>query len=502
MLEKIYGFLKQFGIGYTLRKIARKLYVGYVQGPIRVNRRIRGKIRRQQENTLFVHPVKFSVLVPLYNTPEEYLREMMNSVLSQTYADWQLCLADGSDEDHAYVERVCHEYASKDPRICYKKLEQNLGISENTNCCIRMAEGDYIALFDHDDLLHPSALFEVMQCIELQGADFVYTDEATFEGRESHLLSIHTKPDYSVENLRANNYICHFTVFQKRLLEKTGYFRSEFDGSQDHDMILRLCEQASKICHIPKVLYFWRAHAGSVALSIDTKSYAVDAGVRAVREHLNRCDLVADVTVAQGAMSVYQVQYDLRDLSCSDITFFHENECFSGDMWDKVQKSSEYILLLKSGMVVPEKKDLENLLMHMVKPNVAAVTAKVIGKQGKVLSGGVQIQIKANRIQIQHLFRGNPALDPGYMHRLTYPSGIPVICNGCMLVRKSFVVQALKKQWDLFDLKNWVRISLQMKQEGYELVSEPRVMVKSAKRMKRTISLQADIRNGIIKGIM
>ena len=478
MLEKILDFFKNYGIRYTLRKIICKLYVGYILGPIKVNRKIRNKIRKAQGEFEFHNPVKFSILVPLYNTPEKFLCQMLDSVLGQTYGNWQLCLADGSDAQHSYVEAVCQRYAKKDDRICYQKLENNLGISENTNACIRMSEGDYITLFDHDDLLHPSALFEVMKCIEETGADFVYTDEATFEGRESHLLSVHRKPDFYMENLRANNYICHLTVFQKKLLEKTGLFRSEFDGSQDHDMILRLCEQAANICHIPKVLYFWRAHEGSVASRIDSKNYAADAGKRAVKAHLQRCGLEAEVMVSQGDMLLYDIRYNLGSLSLSDVTILCENKCGTLDIVKKVNQSSDYILLLKSGMSLPPQKNLELMLMHMVKQNVAAVTGKIVGENGKILSGGVQLFEKQGNIQIKHLFRGNPSLAPGYMNRLTYASGIPVICNGCMLVRREHVLSALEQGRNLFELGDWIKWSLWMRENGYELINEPRATVR------------------------
>lgn len=479
MLRKILGFLKKYGIRYTLKKIICKLYIGYLAGPSKVNRKISDETRKVQRQFVFHNPVKFSILVPLYNTPEKFLCEMLDSVLMQTYENWQLCLADGSDTGHSYVEDICRKYAGSDRRICYEKLEQNRGISENTNVCIRMAEGEYIALFDHDDLLHPSALFEVMKCIDETQADFLYTDEATFQGRESHLLSIHKKPDFCMENLRANNYICHFTVFQKKLLEKTGFFRSEFDGSQDHDLILRLCEQAENIYHIPKVLYFWRAHAGSAALRIDSKEYAVDAGLRAVKEHLKRCDLPAEVTVTKEAMSIYHVKYELGELSVSDITVFREDECSVQNLDKKLRESTDFILLLKSGMTIYSKEDLEYLLMHMVKREVAAVTAKIIGDKGRVLSGGTELSEKDGELEIIHLFEGIPDSEPGYMNRLTYASGIPVICNGCMLIRKEFVLQAQKNGWNLFDLHDWVKMSFMMRNRGYELMNEPRVAVKS-----------------------
>lgn len=217
---------------------------------------------QEQRKTKFPRDIKFSILVPLYNTPEQFLREMIQSVLDQTYTNWELCLADGSDVNHKNVGNICSQYAKKDKRIRYRKLEKNLGISGNTNACIEMAAGDYIALFDHDDLLHPSALYENMKAICEKKADFIYTDENTFHDKPEDAYCPHFKPNFAPDTLRTNNYICHFTVFDKNLLKKTGNFRSCCDGSQDYDMVLRLTEQAKCVVHIPKILYYWRAHKG------------------------------------------------------------------------------------------------------------------------------------------------------------------------------------------------------------------------------------------------
>ena len=216
---------------------------------------------------------------------------MIESVIAQTYGDWELCMADGSDEEHSYVGDICREYSKKDSRILYKKLDKNLGISANTNACLDMATGDYIALLDHDDLLHPAALYEVMRAICDKNADFVYTDEATFQRTLKDVYLHHFKPVYAPDNLLSNNYICHLSVFKKSLLETVGKFDPNCDGSQDHDMILRLTEKAEIIAHIPEVLYYWRAHKGSTAAGTGIKNYAVEAGIKAVESNLLDIDL-------------------------------------------------------------------------------------------------------------------------------------------------------------------------------------------------------------------
>lgn len=248
----------------------------------------RAKLERE---TKFPRMVKVSILVPLYNTPKEFLTEMLDSVMNQSYQNWELCLADGSDGGHAFVGEICEEYAKKAAgRIVYRKLEKNMGIAGNTNACLTFATGEYIGLFDHDDVLHPSVLYEYVKAINEQGADYLYCDETTFQGNKGidHMLTMHFKPDYAPDNLRANNYICHFSVFSRELLDGTELFRPKFDGSQDHDMILRLTDNAKKIVHVPRLMYYWRSHAGSVASGIDAKPYAIAAAKGAVSEHLKK----------------------------------------------------------------------------------------------------------------------------------------------------------------------------------------------------------------------
>ncbi len=266
--------------------------------------------RINEQNYKFSYAPKISVLVPLYNTPTKYLKEMILSVLQQTYSNFELCLADGSDEKYSEVEETVKEF-QKDSRIKYKKLDKNLGISENTNACIELSTGEYITLFDHDDLLHPSALFNVVKAINEENADFIYTDEATFVNNVKNITVVNYKPDYAPDTLRSHNYICHLTTFKKTLLEKTGLFRKECDGSQDYDMILKLTEKAEKIVHIPEVLYFWRSHKNSTAQDISTKPYIVNAAHKALADHLKRINLKGRVEDNRYASS-YRIKYDIK----------------------------------------------------------------------------------------------------------------------------------------------------------------------------------------------
>ena len=239
---------------------------------------------------VFPRMVKISILVPLWNNDREFQAQMLDSVMNQTYSNWELCLADGSDEAHGYMGEICREYAERSGgRIRYRHLDKNDGIAGNTNACLQMSTGEYIGLLDQDDILHPSVLYEYVKAINEQGADYLYCDETTFKsGNIDHMLTMHFKPDYAPDNLRANNYICHFSVFARTLLDGDELFRKKFDGSQDHDMILRLTENAEKIVHVPRLMYYWRSHAGSTASNIEAKPYAIEAAKGAVSEHLRK----------------------------------------------------------------------------------------------------------------------------------------------------------------------------------------------------------------------
>lgn len=269
---------------------------------------------KRERETVFPGMVKISILVPLWNNQREFQIEMLDSVMNQTYENWELCLADGSDEAHSYIGDICREYAQRaGGRIVYKKLEKNGGIAGNTNECLKLATGEYIGLLDQDDILHPSVLYEYVKAINEQGADYLYCDETTFKsGDINKMLTMHFKPDFAPDNLRANNYICHFSVFARTLLDGNELFRPKFDGSQDHDMILRLTDNAEKIVHVPRLMYYWRSHAGSVASGIDAKPYAVEAAKGAVAEHLRKHGYENfRITGTRAFETIFRIRYEI-----------------------------------------------------------------------------------------------------------------------------------------------------------------------------------------------
>lgn len=261
----------------------------------------------EQRNHTFEYEPKISVVVPMYNTKEVFLKDIVDSMMKQTYRNWELCLADGSPKKLEYVDK----YINQSEKILYKFLKENRGISGNTNSAIKMATGEYIAFLDHDDLLPAFSLYEIADAINNnRDVEFLYTDEdKIYDGKR---IKPHFKPDYAPDTLMSYNYICHFAVYKKDLFNRIGLLNGEFDGSQDYDIILRACEKAKKIVHIPKILYNWRMNEDSVALNSSAKPYAYLAAKHAIKAHLNRIGEDADV-LDSDTIGIYNLNYRIKE---------------------------------------------------------------------------------------------------------------------------------------------------------------------------------------------
>lgn len=282
----------------------------------------------EQRLAVFDYVPCISILVPVYMTPERFLRDMIESVCNQTYANWQLCIVDASpgsdmDDERTYsTERVIREYAGKDERICYQRLSVNLGIADNTNKAMELAIGDYIALLDHDDILAPDALYHVVSALQEKRYEVIYSDEDKMAENGGKFQDPAFKPDFNIDLLRAHNYITHLFVVSSEAARAVGGFSREYDGAQDYDFILKCCEYALQknikpvnaggetgIKHIPRVLYHWRINGKSVAANAHSKEYAKEAGRKALAAHLARCKCYA--TVAHTEMwGMYKASYD------------------------------------------------------------------------------------------------------------------------------------------------------------------------------------------------
>lgn len=489
------------------------------------------KRRREEETTEFDRDITFSILVPLYNTPKKFLTEMIDSVTAQTYRKWELCLADGSDAAHGYVGKICREYAELDPRIRYQKLESNEGISGNTNECYKMATGQYIGLFDHDDILHPSVLYEYMKAICEQDADYIYCDEATFKnGNINHMITLHFKPDYAIDNLRANNYICHFSVFSRELLEGTELFRSRFDGSQDHDMILRLTSEALHVVHVPKLLYYWRSHKGSVASDISAKTYAIEAARGAVADHLTRFGFQNfKIESTRAFETIFRIRYELTkypqvsiiipnkdhlsDLkrcidsildkstyenydivvvennSVTEEIFAYYEEIkkhpriqvvtYEGEFnYSKINNfgagfaKGEYLLLLNNDTQVITVNWIEEMMMYGQREDVGVVGAKLYYEDMTIQHAGIVIGLGAHRTAGHTHYKVNKE-NVGYMGKLCYAQDVSAVTGACMLVKKALYAELSGLSEEFAVALNDVDFCLRVREKGLLVVFTP-----------------------------
>ncbi len=484
-------------------------------------------VYKAQKIYQFPKKIKFSILVPLYNTPKDFLQEMIGSVLLQTYENWELCLADGSDEEHGYVQALCEKIAATDKRIKYKKVEKNGGISENTNECVKMATGDYISLLDHDDLLHPSALFETMKAICEKNADFIYTDEATFKSPNLHeIVWTNFKPDFAPDYFHGLNYICHFTSFKRSLLEKTGLFNSECDGAQDYDLFLRLTEIATNIVHVQKCLYYWRACPTSTASSSSAKSYTCLAGQRALQNHFNRIGMEASVELGK-VPNAYRVTYPIKGnplvsilipnydhvqtlKKCLDsilqkstyenyeiiIIENNSSQLETFDYYDSLKENSkikvvrwdgkfnysainnfgfkyakgDYILLLNNDIEVITPNWIEEMLMFAQRDDVGAVGAMLYFPSNKIQHGGVILGIGE---VADHSHRGYPHGNHGYANRLVTVQNYSCVTAACLMV-SSKIYKEVGELDESFEVAfNDVDFCMRLRKAGYLNVWTP-----------------------------
>ena len=262
----------------------------------------------RQRNHVFEYAPKISLLVPTFNTPIVFFREMVESVLDQTYTNWELCIGEGSGGNEE-LETVIHEYSQKDSRIKYKLLDKNYGISGNTNAALELATGEYVTLFDHDDLLTPDALFEVVKTLQEVRHDVIYTDEDKVTSDLTTFFDPHFKPDWSPDLFCSHNYVCHLFTVKKSIMDEVGGFRSEYDGSQDYDLIFRCTEKAKSIKHIHRILYHWRVHKDSMAGNPESKMYCYEAGQKAIQDHYDRMGVPAKVEFME-LMGLYHTVYE------------------------------------------------------------------------------------------------------------------------------------------------------------------------------------------------
>ncbi|WP_455527033.1 glycosyltransferase family 2 protein [Huintestinicola sp.] len=521
--------LKRNGLKQTMHKVKKTLFPKSVYQDVIAAAVLSESDTQKQKNTVFDKNIKFSIIVPLYNTPVKFLNEMISSVIAQTYSNWELCLADGSSADHPEVEKAVNKFVQKDSRILYKKLPKNLGISGNTNACLDMASGDYIGLFDHDDILHPAALYEAMRAICEKKADFIYTDELVFRSPDiNSVVAIHFKPDYGPDFIRGINFICHFSVFSKELLDKAGRFRSEFDGSQDHDMILRLTSKAENIVHIPKILYYWRSHPNSVAGSIEAKTYAIDAGIRAVQTNLDEQGIKAKVSRCETFPTAYRIKYDILSYDKVSIIIPNKNHlddlalCINSiltkstypnfeivivdngsddpelfEYYDELKKNSrfvicsldipfnysklnnfaakkasgKYFILLNNDIEIITPEWIEEMLMYVQRDDVGICGAKLYYPDNTIQHAGVIVGLGG---VAGHCFGGFNRNDNGYLCHLVCAQELSAVTAACLMIKASVFEEVTGLDEDNFKVAyNDVDLCLKVREKGLLVVWTP-----------------------------
>ena len=447
------------------------------------------RVLRRQKHASFAQKPLISIVIPLYCTPLPYLKELIESVRRQSYENWQLCLADGSPDDKA--KEFLEKHYGREKRIVYQKLKENGGISANTNAAAELAKGEYLMFCDHDDTLEPDALYEIVKAINDIDADVVYTDEdkVSMDGR--HYFDPNFKPDFNLFRLRENNYICHIFVVRKSLTDETGMLRSEFDGAQDFDFILRCCEKAKKITHIPKVLYHWRCHMDSTAADPSSKAYAYEAGRKAIREHYQRMgiDAKVDMTERPGwyrshiktqgnpMVSIIIPNKDHTDdlelclFSMSRKSTYRNYEILIVEnnsekeetfeyykklperypkvrmlTWEKEfnysainnfaaeEAQGEYLLFLNNDVEILTPDWIEEMLQNCQQENVAAVGAKLYYPDDTIQHAGVVLGLGGIA---GHIMCRASREDPGYFGRMISVQEISAVTAACMMVKKS-----------------------------------------------------------------
>ena len=533
-IQKGLRYLKHFGVKEFFVRLMDRLEPEEVPyGPWFAGHRATEEEQKGQRARKFADPVTFSIVVPLYRTPERYLCEMIASVQAQTYPHWELCLANGSPEEEQ-LRKLLEEYAAEDPRIRVKQLSENAGIAGNTNAALAMATGEYVGLLDHDDLLEPDALFQVMSTLDAARQrkqplpELLYTDEDKISGDGSEYFQPNLKPDFNPDLLRSNNYICHFLVVSRGLLEKVGGFDRQYDGAQDYDFILRCTEQANGICHIPKVLYHWRTHAQSTADNPISKQYAYDAGARAIEAHLKRVGLAGTVERKKD-FGFYRVRYALEGQPLVSIIIPNKDEkdtlkkCI-----ESIQKKSTYrnfeIIIVENNSKTVEIFDYYKEIdgrngVHVVywdrEFNYSAINNFGVGKASGeylvFLNNDVEI-ISADWIEeaartlsacryrdrgcktvlsddtIQHagiiigigriagnVFVGQKRTHTGYMHREALQQDLSAVTAACMMVRRSLFEQLGGFTEQLAVAFNDVDFCLRAREIGYLVVYDPYV---------------------------
>lgn len=490
------------------------------------------KLKKQRAEKLDYEPC-ISIIVPTYKTPEKFLKEMIDSVRNQSYENWELCIGDGSVTEDT-VKNVVESYQKKDKRIKMLCLSENLGIAGNTNAALSIATGDYMALLDHDDILAPDALYEVVKWMNehyKDETDVIYTDEDKVSFDLKDYFEPHFKSDYNLDLIRSNNYICHLFVARKSIVDQVGGFRKEYDGSQDYDFILRCIEQSKHVEHVPKVLYHWRCHPGSTAANQESKMYCYEAGKRAIEDHLKRMGEDDCQVVMTEHLGFYHVIYPIREqkkvsiiipnkdqkemlerciesvIQKTDYKNYEiiivENNSTTNEIFeyyktieqrenirvviwkDKFNYSAinnfgvryangEYLLFLNNDIEVIRENWLSEMLANVQRKEVGIVGAKLLYPDNMVQHAGVIIGMGGIA---GHPLSRHPADDCGYFARGIIQQNLNAVTAACMLTKKEVYEKVKGFEEKLAVAFNDIDLCLKVRKAGYLIVYDPEALL-------------------------
>lgn len=538
-IQKGLRYLKHFGLKEFLVRLSERMEPEEVPyGPWYEEHRAKPEeLERQRKQSLAWENFSggeesacvFSIAVPVFRTPAKFLCEMIESVRSQSFPFWELCLANADPEDREVAE-ILERYCREDRRIRVKNLKENKGISENTNAALAMARGEFVGLLDHDDLLAPDALYEMAARLEKDGGiDVFYTDEDKVTTDLSEHFQPHLKPDFNLDLLRSNNYICHFFVVRREIAERIGGFRPEFNGAQDYDFIFRCTEQAEKIVHIPRILYHWRVHSASTADNPASKMYAYEAGKRAIEGNLERSGVRGVVSLRQD-YGFYDVHYPVEGEPLVSILIPNKDQketlmhCIHSVLetstWKNLeiliiennseqeetfacyrelekdpririltypgktfnysainnfgvqQAKGEYLLFLNNDIEVITPDWIEQMLGNCQRPEVGIVGAKLYYPDNTIQHAGIIIGIGGIA---GHAFLGLARAKSGYLHKASLQMDYSAVTAACMMMKAEAFRKAGGFEEKLTVAFNDVDLCLRTVEQGWLVVYDPHV---------------------------
>ena len=504
------------------KKLTRNEYADYDTW-LRIMRVSRQELFKQRK-TKFSYAPKFSVVVPLYHTPAKFLKDLVRSMMYQSYANWELCLVNASPED-VHLTSLLENWAMRDKRIRVIRLEKNLGIAQNTNAGIEASTGEFIAFLDHDDFLEPDALFCYVDALNKDKTiDVFYSDEDKTDEYAAHYFYPHFKSDFNIDLLHANNYMCHFLAVRKSIVGTVGGLNEKFDGAQDYDFVLRLTENTKKIYHCPRILYHWRCSNQSTAASQGNKMYAIHAGKAALNAHYKRIGWNA--RAQEGAVDGwYQTKFTLKeeplvsilipnkdhtdDLDVCLNSFFEradyqnyefiiiENNSVLPETfayYEKIEKEhdnvkvvyweagfnysainnfgfkfakGDYIMLLNNDVELITPDIFQSMLGFCMRPEVGIVGAKLLYNDHTVQHAGVLVGAGG---LADHVFKGIHEDDPGYMGRAISSQDVSAVTAACLLVKRSVYEEVGGLEEEFQVAFNDVDFCLKVRKAGYLIV--------------------------------